>query len=298
MKSAIELEVNRKDKERYLNNIVEAIEKVNTKDLNPIKNVLSVYKLASKYTDLYNSIKIDTNYGFPVNKYIKRVFNEKNRRIVSDINVEKKIKEYLRNEIGLDNIKKQIGVRLYKEKIDLIDLKKDINFFNNKQGNLKINLYKNKPIIVNVKYNIEDQIKIDNLLNRYKDEELKHLPKYLTTILDLFYEENSINIKKVEKKEYNFLNYLTEANGNLPEESSSQLLLLLKENVDSYILKQKTSILDISEIVEYRRKYLFFKEENKSLKKNINEKNLFICNSKIYNEVLKISADSNDEVIS
>jgi len=135
-------------------------------------------------------------------------------------------------------------------------------------------------------------------LEDYKENNFKQFPRYLTTILDFLYEENSIIPNSITKKEYNFMNYFTESNGKLPQEFSAGLLLLLKENKESYILKEKTSTLDVNEITNYEKKFLFFKKEVKSLDNKIDDKNLYICDRKIYNEVFDILKNSDSEVIS
>ena len=73
MTSAIELAIAGKEKKLYLENIVDALNKVQcNKALENIKNIASVYLADSKYTNIYYEIQIDKNTGFIVNNNIPR----------------------------------------------------------------------------------------------------------------------------------------------------------------------------------------------------------------------------------
>ncbi len=299
MNSAIELVISGKEKKLYLDNIVDSLNKLKeNKAIEKIRSILLVFQADSKYTNLYKDITIDKNLGFPVNNYIKSVIKERNKKIITEVNAKEKIKQFLKDpNINLDDLKKEIGLDIYKKEIRTIGIPKNLSSCSNISGDLEVFLYKNQPINYKISYNPDYQRKIEKILDNYKENNLKLFPKYLTTILDLFYEDNSVKLKSIIKKEYIFMNHNVRSNGNLPQEYLAQLLVLLKNNKDSYILKEKTSALELDEISDYERRFLFFKVERKSLKKRVQEKNLYVCNHKIYNDVFDILKNSDSEVI-
>ncbi len=197
-------------------------------------------ELNKKYENSYKTLGYE-NYE----EYKKDVLEEKEIK-----QKQEKIKEYNKQTIAINATIDEISKTLKtKEKIDVKDLKKEIN-------GKSIILKNTKDEQIEFKGNLDNNKKIQNLLKKNSDELLKQIELYLN--YDELYKTASGTLtgkKKIEFEQYVQAAYfdmiIVEANKRLVKMTDNRYLLIRKESSDK--IKDKIG-LDLEVIDNYNGK--------------------------------------------
>lgn len=288
------------EKERYLKNLVDALDKLqNNEDIPEIKKIsdlLRIYYLDDCYgSNFYRKIDVNMNTGFPNNENIKKLFKKDDL-----INVQNKtdiiadVKAYLRDEKNLDSIIKEHGMSYFvSETKNLENLKSNYEVFTN-NDNVTIIEYYNQPIITKIGFKGSDKENIHVVEDVLRDLSIYSVPRSLGNFFNFVHSKLELKPNNLEKNLISFYNSKTESDPEKPELKS-----ILKNKPDSYLLKFAKEKINIFQSDTYEKGFLGIKKRKKILEKeNMEESRLYICSKDIYSDVLELISIDNSRLVS
>jgi hypothetical protein len=283
-----ELVLKGEEKEKYTKNIVHAIEKINKYylkiyDVKKLENLINFYNIDTELNaKRFDSLEIDSNTGFPTKQSIEILFKDRNiYQNNKENNIVEKIKEALKNNSDIKNIRDEYAQGRYFEEIKKSDIIDGFYSTTLKDDSLAISSYINNCFSIStINFKPDMHQNITEFYNYLEDKNENDKPNYLETIYQKLQSYELIP-ESIEKQTIG--PFYRKRTGN----ENYQVRTAIKDD-DSYVLQCKKEKLSIQTKKSIKWDFLVPKKSLIIDKEFCNPFVVYCCSSNLYLNLLDI----------